>query len=142
MSVRQKACSRTPPSAATIIGSTSPFEDYVSYVQREWRERPANRSRFRKDELVVVDERGDVYPLTQRSTGEDPKLLWHYLREIDRAPLFSVTGSWEVLRTLRDDRRDEELWPERQRVWPTTPPPSELRPSNIPNLNRAELWWH
>ena len=118
------------------------FGDYVSYVQQQWREHPGNRSRFQENELVVVNQYGDVYPLTQRNTGDDPKLLRRYLREIETAPLLSVTGSWEVLRAVQDHRRDEALWPERERVWPTMPPNLPgMRPSNIPQLNRPEPWW-
>lgn len=121
------------------------FEDYVSYVQEQWKERPANSSRFREHELVVVNQFGNVYPLTQRNTGEDPKLLRRYLGEIDTAPLFSVTGSWEVLKAVHDHRSDEALWPERERVWPTTPATLPATPRwtapHLQHLYRAEPWW-
>ncbi len=98
------------------------FENYVSYVQKKRQERPADASRFKPMDFVVVNQDGQVYSITQRNTGDDPKLLKKHLKEIDTAPLLSVTGAWEVLKELHRHRREEALWPEREKVWPLNPP--------------------
>jgi len=101
------------------------FENYVTYVQNQWRDHPEDRTRFKANDLVVVGHDGEVYALSQRNTGEDPKLLRKYLREIETSPLFSVTGAWEVLKEVHHRRREEAQWPESERTWPIHSP--ELR---------------
>ena len=120
------------------------FGDYVSYVQQQCREQPAHRSRFQEGELVVVNHYGDVYPLTQRNTGEDPKLLRRYLREVDTAPLLNVSGAWAVFRSLHDHRREEGLWAEREKVWPINLPEqtNDRLPSRLSDLDSPSRWFH
>jgi hypothetical protein len=120
------------------------FENYVSYVQNQWRDHPEDRTRFKPNDLVVVSHDGDVCALTQRNTGEDPKLLRKYLREIETSPLFSVTGAWGVLKELDHHKRKESLWQESEKTWPMSPP--ELRPeerqwSALANLYKVERSW-
>lgn len=110
------------------------FEDYVAYVQGEWQKDPWNKSRFDLSELVVVDRDGEVYSLTARNTGEDPKQLRKYIREIETAPLFSVRGAWQVLKAVHDHRREEALWPEREKAWPINPPEPRLVRTSTPDL--------
>lgn len=119
------------------------FEDYVSYVQQQRQEQPMHRSRFHEGELVVVNQHGDVYPLTQRNTGEDPKLLRRYLREIDTAPLLNVSGAWAVLKSLHDHRREEGLWAEREKVWPINLPEqtNDRLPPRLSELDSPSRWF-
>jgi hypothetical protein len=114
------------------------FENYVSYVQKTWQERPAESSRYKLMDLVVVNQRGEVYGISERNTGDTPKLLRHYLKDIDKAPLFSVIGAWQVLKEFHHHRREEALWPERERVWPINPPqPQQVDRSSIPSALAA-----
>jgi hypothetical protein len=119
------------------------FENYVSYVQNQWRDDPEHRARFKPNDLVVVGHDGEVYAITQRNTGGDPKLLRKYLREIETAPLFSVSAAWAVVKAVQDHRREETRWPEKEKAWPINSP--ELRPepqwSTVAHLNRADPIW-
>jgi len=110
------------------------FQDYVAYVQGEWQKDPWNKSRFDLSELVVVDRDGEVYALTRQNTGEDPKRLRKYILEIETAPLFSVSGAWQVLKAVHDHRREEALWPEREKVWPINPQEPRLVRTSTPDL--------
>jgi hypothetical protein len=110
------------------------FEDFVVYVQDQWKQNPWTQSRFSGAELVVVDRDGEVYSLTARNTGEDPKKLRKYIREIETAPLFNVRGAWEVLKAVHDHRREEALWPEREKAWPIYPPEPRLVRTSTPDL--------
>jgi hypothetical protein len=120
------------------------FENYVSYVQNQWRESPEGRTRFKANDLVVVGHDGEVYALSQRNTGEDPKLLRKYLCEIETSPLFSVTGAWEVLKEVHHRRREEAQWAESEKTWPIHAP--ELRPeerhwSVLAHLYKVDRSW-
>jgi len=110
------------------------FEDYVFFTQENWAKNPADRSRFKVNQLVVVDQLGFVYGLTRSNTGEDPKALRKYIREIETAPLFSVAGAWQVLKAVHDHRREEALWPEREKAWPINPPEPRLVRTSTPDL--------
>jgi hypothetical protein len=114
------------------------FENYVSYVQKQWKENPEVRTRFKANDLVVVSHDGEVYALSQRNTGEDPKLLRKYLREIETSPLFSVTGAWGVLKEVHHRRREEAQWAETERIWPIHAP--EVRPEERPWSVLAHLY--
>jgi hypothetical protein len=134
LSPDQKAAARRAYDKWDPTERLSSFEDYVAYVQEQWRQNPWSRSRFIVDELVVVDREGEVYALTQRNTGEDPKNLRKYIREIETAPLFNVRGAWEILKAVHDHRREEALWPEREKAWPINPPEPRLVRTSTPDL--------
>jgi hypothetical protein len=114
------------------------FENYVSYVQKQWKEKPEVRTRFKANDLVVVGHDGEVYALSQRNTGEDPKVLRKYLREIETSPLFSVTGAWGVLKEVHYRRREEAQWAETERIGPIHAP--EVRPEERPWSVVAHLY--
>ena len=120
------------------------FENYVSHVQNEWRDHTENRTRFKPNDLVVVAHDGEVYGLTERNTGEDPKLLRKYLREIETSPLFSVTAAWTVLKAVDHHRREESRWRESERTWPINPPElqrNERQWSALAHWYTAERSW-
>jgi hypothetical protein len=120
------------------------FENYVSYVQNQWRDHPEHRTRFRPNDLVVVNHDGDVYPITQRNTGEDPKLLRKYLREIETSPLFSVCAAWAVFKAVNDHRGEESRWQESEKTWPIHAPelrPEERKWSVLAHLYKVDRSW-
>jgi hypothetical protein len=101
------------------------FENYVSYTQEKWQRDAGerkSRSRFKTGDLVVVNEFGEVYGLTQGNTGDDYKARQEYLKNIDRRPLGSVIDAWATLKDLHEHRREEALWPEREKHWPVNAP--------------------
>lgn len=120
------------------------FENYVTYVQNQWRDHPEDRTRFKPNDLVIVSHDGDVYALTQRNTGEDPKLLRKYLREIETSPLFSVTGAWAVFKELHHHRREENRWQDAEKTWPINPPEARREDqqwATLAALYRVERSW-
>ena len=70
-------------------------------LKEKWQE-------LREGELVVINQYGNVYRLSERSTGDGWKTRQERFAEIDRAPLFSVTQGRAVAEDLRQHRRDEQ----------------------------------
>ena len=108
------------------------FQDYVSYVQEKHHSRESSidpeqiKSRFKERDLVVINQHGEVYALTQRNTGDDYATRKEFLKDIDRAPLSSVIDTWAVLKDVHQHRREETLWAEREKHWPLNPPEPHL----------------
>ena len=76
------------------------FEKYVDFVQERHAEKEAGNAtyeRYKRAELVVVDRWGGVHQLTYSNTGDSFKDRAAHLKDIDRAPLFSVADARAVI---------------------------------------------
>jgi hypothetical protein len=98
--------------------------------------------KYRAGELVVVNQYGQVFQLTQHNTGHDDQARTERLKDIDRPALLSVTEAQGVMKEFQQHRQEErrqagqqqrEDWlrPAREQHWPTKPPQPER---NAPGL--------
>lgn len=91
---------------------------------------PADRKRpeklydpYQAGELVVVNQYGTIHQLTARNTGDDAKARAEHLKDIDRAPLLSVTEAQSAMNQLQQHQREErqqerqQQWEEKQNQW-------------------------
>ena len=110
------------------------FENYVAYVQKQQQKSPGQeqgfRPRFREGDLVVVNQYGNLYGLTQRNTADDFKARTEHLKEIDSDRLLSVADAQAVMQDVQRHRQEESLWPAKEKHWPIHPPqPEPIRTS-------------
>jgi len=62
---------------------------------------------LREGELVVINQSGHLYRLTERNTGESRKAVAERLKDIDRASLLNVKDARAVMDDLKQHRLDE-----------------------------------
>ena len=98
----------------------------------------APEDKYRAGELVVVNQYGQIFQLTQHNTGHDIDARAERLKDIDRAALLSVTAAQGVMKNFQQHRQEErqkdwqqkgEEWlrPAREEHWPTMPPQPERK---------------
>jgi hypothetical protein len=88
--------------------------------------------RYRAGELVVVNQYGNIFHLTPRSTGLSRAELPDYLKGIDRAPLMSVTAAQSAMHEYRQHRqneREEEYRHHRNETFSSVAPPRSQQQS-------------
>jgi hypothetical protein len=110
------------------------FADYVNFVQtQQAKKREAESAlgqgqspepekpyeKYKAGELVIVDQWGNVHQMNVRNTGDLRKDREQHLKDIDRAPLLSVSAAESVARKFGHHRQDEKHheWEERGQVW-------------------------
>jgi len=97
-----------------------------------------SQSRFREDDLVVINEYGDVHGLNLRNTGDNARTRQEYLKHIDHAVLPTVTEAWSVLKDLHKHRREEALRVEQEKHWPIhAPQPEPVNTSPLHSFKNA-----
>jgi hypothetical protein len=98
--------------------------NYVDYVQiREAERREATPAppdgKYKAGELVVVDQWGGLHQLNYRNTGDTLKDRENHLRDIDLAPLMSVTQAQSVAKEFHQHRQEErrQEWAAKGEEW-------------------------
>jgi Relaxase/Mobilisation nuclease domain len=70
--------------------------------------------KYRAGELVVVNEYGQIFQLTQHNTGHDDNARAEHLKDIDRAALLGVSAAQAAMQRLREFHRQEWLHKRRE----------------------------
>lgn len=98
----------------------------------------ADYQRYRMGELVVVDQRGDVYQLTRANTGDEFRARQEHLKGIDRDQLLDVSAADNVMKKVREQqhaernlkhaqKREERQTAFNESRWPINPPQPERK---------------
>jgi hypothetical protein len=93
--------------------------------QQEQERELKDYKKYRAGELVVINQHGDIYKLTRSNTGDDAKERAEHLKDIDRAPLLSITAAQAAMQQFRQEQR-EETEATRQHYYRPEEPPKEL----------------
>jgi hypothetical protein len=90
-------------------------------LKEEWQAETKNHGgaeyeKYHAGELVVVNQYGQVFQLTRHNTGHDKD---ERLKDIDRAPLLSVTTAQGVMKDVQQHRQEErqQAWQQRREEW-------------------------
>ena len=75
--------------------------------------------RYKAGELVIVDQWGGVHQLNSRNTGDTLKDRENHLRDIDLAPLMSVTSAQVAMKEFQQHRQEERRydWQQKREEW-------------------------
>ena len=129
------------------------FAEYVEFVQNREAERNQGQQapeqqhqRYKVGELVVVDQLSNVYQLSFTNTGDALKDRETHLKDIDAAPLLSVSAADSVMKKLSTHQKEERdyVWRENrrvdinERVSPINPPQSDYKSAGLFQQAAAE----